>query len=146
VNREELVQLRDAIDMALGLPDSIRELLAQWLTPAAAKPNGPRSSSPCAHVATKNGQGPGCAPREANLGEARRTQAHRRDAEQSGPLRDRAGQCGGRQPIDDRRAIAAIGGERAVEKDVTGRWKLKGEGPRPIASREDPRSLEARPG
>jgi hypothetical protein len=40
VNREELVQLRDAIDMALGLPDSIRELLAQWLTPAAAKPNG----------------------------------------------------------------------------------------------------------
>ena len=40
MTREELVQLRDAIDMTLALPDSIRELLAQWLTPAAAKPNG----------------------------------------------------------------------------------------------------------
>jgi hypothetical protein len=26
--------------MTLALPDSIRELLAQWLTPAASKPNG----------------------------------------------------------------------------------------------------------
>jgi hypothetical protein len=40
VNREELVQLRDAIDMTLALPDSVRELLAQWLAPAAAKSNG----------------------------------------------------------------------------------------------------------
>jgi hypothetical protein len=40
MTREELTALRDAIDMTLALPDSIRELLAQWLTPAAAKPNG----------------------------------------------------------------------------------------------------------
>jgi hypothetical protein len=31
MNREELVQLRDAIDLALALPDSVRALLAQWL-------------------------------------------------------------------------------------------------------------------
>jgi hypothetical protein len=40
MTREELVALRDAIDMTLALPDSLRELLAQWLMPAAAKPNG----------------------------------------------------------------------------------------------------------
>jgi hypothetical protein len=40
VNREELTALRDAIDITLALPGSIRELLAQWLAPAAAKPNG----------------------------------------------------------------------------------------------------------
>jgi hypothetical protein len=40
VNREELVQLRDAIDMTLALPDSVRELLAQLLAPEASKGNG----------------------------------------------------------------------------------------------------------
>jgi hypothetical protein len=40
MNREELVQLRDAIDMTLALPDSVRELLAQWLAPGVSKPNG----------------------------------------------------------------------------------------------------------
>jgi hypothetical protein len=37
---DELAALCDAIDMTLALPDSIRDLLAQWLTPADAKPNG----------------------------------------------------------------------------------------------------------
>jgi hypothetical protein len=52
MNREELIQLRDAIDMTLALPDSIRALLAQWLAPEGAKPgNGldphpPPSPSP----------------------------------------------------------------------------------------------------
>ena len=40
MNREELTALRDAIDVTLALPDSIRELLAQWLAPEAARPNG----------------------------------------------------------------------------------------------------------
>jgi hypothetical protein len=29
MNREELIQLRDAIDMTLALPDSVRELLVK---------------------------------------------------------------------------------------------------------------------
>lgn len=46
MTRQELIQLRDAIDMALALPDSLRELLAQWLTPEAAKPNGHDRNAP----------------------------------------------------------------------------------------------------
>jgi hypothetical protein len=37
MTREELVRLRDAIDMMLALPDSLRELLAQWLTGGEAR-------------------------------------------------------------------------------------------------------------
>jgi hypothetical protein len=40
LNREELIALRDAIDLALALPDSVRALFAQWLTPEIAQPNG----------------------------------------------------------------------------------------------------------
>jgi len=36
MTRDELVALRDAIDVILTLPDSLRELLAQWLAPASA--------------------------------------------------------------------------------------------------------------
>ena len=40
MTRDQLIQLRNAIDVALALPDNLRELLAQWLAPAAAKSNG----------------------------------------------------------------------------------------------------------
>jgi hypothetical protein len=40
MTREELAALRDAIDITLALPDNLREMLAQWLTPEAAKPDG----------------------------------------------------------------------------------------------------------
>jgi hypothetical protein len=46
MTREELIALRDAIDMTLALPDSLRELLAQWLAPEASKPNGHDRSPP----------------------------------------------------------------------------------------------------
>jgi hypothetical protein len=40
MNREELSALRDALSLALALPDSVRALFAQWLTPETPKPNG----------------------------------------------------------------------------------------------------------
>jgi hypothetical protein len=51
VTREELTALRDAIDMTLALPDSVRELLAQWL---AWRLRGPMATTvmplcPCRH-------------------------------------------------------------------------------------------------
>ena len=56
MTREELAQLRDAIDTVLALPDSIRELLAKWLE--TAKPNGhdphpPAVPSPTLKAASK---------------------------------------------------------------------------------------------
>jgi hypothetical protein len=40
MNRGELSALRDAIDVLLKLPDPLRDQVAQWLAPEAAKPNG----------------------------------------------------------------------------------------------------------
>ena len=43
MDREELAAPRDVLSLVLALPESIRELLAQWLE--TSKPNGPRPSS-----------------------------------------------------------------------------------------------------
>lgn len=80
MTRQELIQLRDAIDMALALPDSLRELLAQWLTPEAAKPNGHDRKRPCAYVDAANGQGPSQTNSEADASASCRAEASRRDA------------------------------------------------------------------
>jgi hypothetical protein len=40
MTREELIALRDAIDITLALPDSVREMLVKMLTPETVKPNG----------------------------------------------------------------------------------------------------------
>ena len=40
MNRDELAALRDAIGVLLTWPDSVRDQVAAWLTPQAAKPNG----------------------------------------------------------------------------------------------------------
>jgi hypothetical protein len=40
VNRAELGALRDAIDMILAWPDSVRDQIAQWLQTDASKPKG----------------------------------------------------------------------------------------------------------
>ena len=40
MNRDELTALRDAIDTVLTWPDAVRDQVARWLAPEAAKPNG----------------------------------------------------------------------------------------------------------
>ena len=40
MNRDELAALRDAIDVLLAWPPAVRDQIAAWLTPQAAKPNG----------------------------------------------------------------------------------------------------------
>jgi hypothetical protein len=40
MTREELAQLRDALSATLALPDSVRTMLAQWLSAEPSKPNG----------------------------------------------------------------------------------------------------------
>ena len=107
LTREELTALRDAIDMTLALPDSIRELLAQWLAPEATKPNGQRFPSPCAPDDVAFDQGQGCTPRQADPGASCRAAVADCDARQSWFVRDRARQRRWLEPIGDRRAIAA---------------------------------------
>jgi hypothetical protein len=40
VDRQELMALRDVLDVLLKLPDSMHGQIVRWLTPEAPKPNG----------------------------------------------------------------------------------------------------------
>ena len=131
MNREELVQLRDAIDMTLALPDSIRELLAQWLTPEAAKPNGHDPHPPV----------PTPTPRPLKVQVARRakpTSAKTAERKLIAAMRDNPGLSvtalanaagSSRSAAGERLRQMALRG--LVTKDITGRWKLKEEEPHP---------------
>jgi hypothetical protein len=132
VTREELVQLRDAIDMTLALPDSIREMLAQWLAPAAGKPNGHDPAPRTVKVQ---------AARRAKPTSAQTVQRRLLAAMRDNPglsviaLANAAGSS--RSATGERLRQMALRG--VVEKDLTGRWKLKGEEPRPPPAGEKPR-------
>jgi hypothetical protein len=136
VTREELVQLRDAIDMTLALPDSIRELLAQWLAPEAAKPNGRDPHPPVPSPPPKAAS----TPRPAKAQRANPGAAHGRAAERKliAAMRDNpnltvvalANAAGSsRSAAGERLRQMALRG--VVEKDLTGRWKLRGAEPDP---------------
>jgi hypothetical protein len=135
MNRDELAALRDAIDTVLTWPDAVRDQVARWLTPAAAKPNGrdphpppivhgifcDRRSSPAsgrdaganvppgARKAKKNGKGGGAnvpPGAVADLREDSRATAFSRDAGAFGRERECAGEGRGRESIEHRRAPA----------------------------------------
>ena len=132
MTRDELIALRDAIDITLALPDSLRALLAQWLAPAAAKPNGrdphpPASSSP-----------PSCTASTQRLVEASEAKARTAEQKLLKAMRDNpnlsvvalANAAGGsRSATGERLRQMALRG--MVEKDLTGRWKLKETEPDP---------------
>jgi hypothetical protein len=134
MTREELTALRDAIDITLALPDSIREMLAQWLAPAAAKPNGHDPHPPV----------PTPTPRPAKP-RHRQSAFSAKTAERKllAAMREHPGLSvaalanavgSGRSATGERlRQLAAQG---MVEKDPAGRWKLKGVEPRPAQSEE----------
>jgi hypothetical protein len=122
MTRKELIQLRDAIDMTLALPDSLRELLAQWLAPAAAKPNGrdPRPLAPAPVPRPRRGK----LPVSAKVAEQRLLEAMRDNSELTVIALANAVNLG-RSPTGERlRQLAERG---VVEKSATGRWKLKAE-------------------
>jgi Winged helix-turn-helix DNA-binding len=138
MTREELIQLRDAIDLTLALPDNIRELLAQWLAPAAAKPNGhdhnppaPMSTPRMVKVQAKRIR----KPPPAQVAERKLLAAMRDNPGLSViALANAAGSS--RTATGERlRQMAARG---VVEKDLTGRWKLKSEEPRSAGDEAGP--------
>jgi hypothetical protein len=126
MTREELTALRNAIDMTLALPDSLRALLAQWLMPEAAKPNGhdrhpPAPASPPRTLKAQFIANP------AQVQAAER-QIARRLARQSRRVHPRAGQGRGREPIEHRGTIAET---RRSRRDRKGRrGQMEGEGRR----------------
>jgi hypothetical protein len=133
MTREELTALRDAIALTLALPDSVRALLAQWLMPESAKPNG-RDPHPSPTVASDS-PAPTPTPPPAK---ARRRQSafSTKTAERKllAAMRDNPGLSvialanaagSSRSGTGERLRQLALRG--TVEKDLTGRWKLKAE-------------------
>ncbi|HWY80810.1 MAG TPA: winged helix-turn-helix domain-containing protein [Roseiarcus sp.] len=139
MTRQELTALRDAIDVLLRCPDAIREQLLRWFAPGSSKPNGhdlhppppPRVQAedprppPTPYVGkSKRGR-----PKTSTKTAERKLLA----AMQDNPglsvvaLANAAGSS--RSATGERLRQMALRG--MVEKDLTGRWKLKAEEPRP---------------
>jgi hypothetical protein len=126
VDREELLKLHAALGAVLALPDSIRELLAKWLE--ASKPNGHDPHPPVTRPT----------PRSAKAGQRKSTfSAKTAERKLLAAMRDNPGLSvialanaagSSRSATGERLRQLALRG--LVEKDATGRWKLKGEEPR----------------
>jgi hypothetical protein len=130
MTRDELTALRDAIDITLALPDSIREMLAKWLTPAAAKPNG---HDPCPPVLRPS-------PRTVKVQAARRvkpTPAQAAEKRLLTAMRDNPGlsvvalaNAAGSSRSATGERLRQLDRRGVVEKDHAGDGNLKGEEPR----------------
>ena len=127
MTREDLIALHAALGGLLSLPDSVRDLIVQWLTPEAARKDGnghdphPPPHSPTAYAGKrKRGR-----PKTSSKTAERKLIA----AMQDNPglpviaLANAAGSS--RSATGERLRQMALRG--VVEKRVTGRWKLKGD-------------------
>jgi Winged helix-turn-helix DNA-binding len=136
VTREELTALRDAIDLALALPDSIRELLAQWLAPEASKPNR-HDRSPSVPMPRPAASKPHAAKRHDNPANARAAERKLLAA-----MRERPGLSAallakvvGAGLSTTKERLRRMGAQELIEKGPDDRWQVKGEEARPtIAS------------
>jgi hypothetical protein len=121
MDREELLKLHAALGALLSLPDSVRELIAQWLE--ASKPNGRDPHPPV----TASSPRPAKARRHKSTFSVKTAERKLLAAMADNPglsvvaLANAAGSS--RSGTGERlRQMAARG---VVEKDLTGRWKLK---------------------
>ena len=126
--------LHTALGAVLAQPDSVRELLVKWLTPAAAKPNGHDPHPPVTPPAPR----PAKAKTRAKARRVKPTPAQAAEQRLLAAMRDNPGLSvialanaagSSRSATGERLRQMALRG--VVEKDLTGRWKLKGEGPGP---------------
>jgi hypothetical protein len=123
----------------LALPDSVRELLAQWLAPAAAKSNGLDHHPPPVAKAT---------PRPAD------NPANARTAEQKllAAMREHPGlgvvglaKIVGSSLSTTKERLRRMAGQELIEKAPDGRWQVKPEEPRSQPAREEPGPMLAAP-
>jgi hypothetical protein len=132
MDRGELIKLHAALGALLALPDSVRELIAQWL--AAPRPNGhdlhpppitstsPRPASPPPPAKAERR----ALPTAADARAAERKVLAAMTAHQGATVATLAQAVGaGRSSTGERlRGLAARG---AIEKDGDGHWRLAGE-------------------
>jgi Winged helix-turn-helix DNA-binding len=132
MDREELLKVHAALGAALAPPESIRELLAKWLE--TAKPNG-RDPHPPVLPPTPR---PAKTRRRKSAFSAKTAERKLLEAMRDNPglsviaLANAAGSS--RSATGERLRQLAL--RDLVEKDATGRWKLKGEGAGPPAQGE----------
>jgi hypothetical protein len=139
MNREELVQLRDAIGVMLAWTDAVRDQVARWLAPEAAKPgNGldlrpppvaqtaevPKRSinslarSPTPHAGKAR---PGAPPTSAKAAEQRLLAAMR---EHSGETVIALAKAAGANRSSTGERLRGLARAGKVTKDSAGRWRL----------------------
>jgi hypothetical protein len=153
MDREQLTALRDTLDAVLKLPDSLRNQIVQWLVPEATKPGERpnRASKPNGHDPPPVPSLP--APRSVNIQRlVQASESRARAAEQKllKAMRDNpnlsvialANAEGGSRSATGER-LRRLAAEGTVEEDLTGRWRLKGEGP--ISTEDEARPTEASP-
>jgi hypothetical protein len=159
MTREELIQLRDAIDMTLALPDSLRGLLAQWLAPATAKTNGHdrRSSQLQSFDALNSGSGIAASAKAASTPRAAKPNdnpAHAPAAEQKllAAMREYPGlSAGGLAKAvgaglsTTKERLRRMGAQELIQKAPDGRWQVKEEEPRSPPARDEPDPTSASP-
>jgi Winged helix-turn-helix DNA-binding len=135
MTREELTALRDAIDLTLALPDNVRELLAQWLAPAAAKPNGHDPHPPMLTPA-KATLTPRPAASKPHAAKRYDNPAHARTAERRllAAMREHPGLSAGSLAkivgaglSTTKERLRRMGAQALIEKDPDGRWRVKAE-------------------
>ena len=138
LTREELVALRDAIDLTLALPDSLRELLAQWLAPAAAKPNGHDLRPPVPTPPPTAAPAPRPAGSKPHTAKRHDNPAHARAAERRllAAMRERPGlssaslaKAVGAGLSTTKERLRRMGAQELIEKGPGGRWQVKSEEP-----------------
>jgi hypothetical protein len=130
VNREELTALRNAIEVLLKLPDGVRAQLGRWFAPTAAKPGNGHDPHPPPHVqAAYVGKSKRGRPKTSTKTAERKLIAAMADNPGLSVIALANAAGSSRSATGERlRQMAARG---VVEKDQTGRWKLKGKEPRP---------------
>jgi Winged helix-turn-helix DNA-binding len=140
MTREELVALRDAIDITLALPDSIREMLAQWL-----KPNGHDHHLPVPPPSPE--AAPTTAASKPHAAQRYDSPAHARAAERRllAAMREHPGLSAaslakvvGAGLSTTKERLRRMGAQELIEKAPDGRWRVKAEEPRPPTQGETP--------
>jgi hypothetical protein len=129
MNREELSALRDAIDVVLAWPDSVRTQIIAWLSPETAKPNGVDPHPP-----------PRTAPTSRPAKARHSVNGQTTERKLLAALRERPDQTAGALARSVGGAHTTIGrqlksmAERGtIEKDADGLWRLAGEESRPTS-------------